>query len=212
MKKKEIPIVDASGNVLFKCIKVGEVLTVVGNLDLRGTQITSLPDNITVGGNLYLEGTQISSLPDNIHNIPSMLMWGDRYILVDGIFAEVINHRGNVWETKRVGRKDIEYIVTDGNGKYAHGYTIKDAKGDLIYKISNRDTSRYKDLKLTDTLTHEDAIEAYRVITGACSAGTRYFVENYLGDDKAESYTIEDIIRLTKGRFGNQIFADFFNN
>jgi hypothetical protein len=141
-----------------------------------------------------------------------MLMWGNRYILVDGIFAEVINHRGNVWKTKRVGRKDIEYIVTDGNGKYAHGSTIKDAKGDLIYKISNRDKSRYKDLKLTDTLTHEEAIEVYRVITGACNAGTRDFVENYLGNDKAESYTIEDIIQLTKGRFGNQTFADFFNS
>ena len=192
MKEKEIPIVDSNGKVLFYCVKDG--------------------DNLTVGGSLDLQGTQITSLPDNIHNIPSMLMWGDRYILVDGIFAEIINHRGNVWKTKRVGRKDIEYIVTDGNGKYAHGRTIKDAKGDLIYKISNRDTSRYKDLKLTDTLTHEEAIEAYRVITGACSAGTRDFVENYLGDKKAESYTIEDIIQLTEGKFGNQTFADFFNN
>ena len=187
-------------------------LTVGGRLYLEGTQITSLPDNLTVGGSLDLKGTQITSLPDNIHNIPSMLIWGGKYVLVDGIFAEVINHRGNVWETKRVGRKDIEYIVTDGNGKYAHGRTIREAKGDLIYKISNRDKSRYEGMKLTDTLTHEEAIEAYRVITGACSAGTRDFVENYLGDDKAESYTIEDIIRLTKGRFGSQIFADFFNS
>ena len=187
-------------------------LTVGGSLYLRGTQISSLPDNLTVGGGLYLRGTQISSLPDNIHNIPSMLMWGGRYILVDGIFAEVITHRGNVWKTKRVVRKDIEYIVTDGNGRYAHGRTIKEAKGDLIYKISNRDKSRYEGMKLTDTLTHEEAIEAYRVITGACSAGTRDFVENYLGNDKAETYTIEDIIQLTKGRFGNQIFAEFFNS
>ena len=37
-----------------------------GCLDLRGTQITSLPDNLTVGGSLYLSGTQITSLPDNL--------------------------------------------------------------------------------------------------------------------------------------------------
>ena len=37
-----------------------------GSLDLRGTQITSLPDNLTVGGSLYLSGTQITSLPDNL--------------------------------------------------------------------------------------------------------------------------------------------------
>ena len=37
-----------------------------GSLDLGGTQITSLPDNLTVGGWLYLGGTQITSLPDNL--------------------------------------------------------------------------------------------------------------------------------------------------
>ena len=37
-----------------------------GSLDLRGTQITSLPDNLTVGGSLYLSDTQITSLPDNL--------------------------------------------------------------------------------------------------------------------------------------------------
>ena len=37
-----------------------------GSLDLSGTQITSLPDNLTVGGSLYLSGTQITSLPDNL--------------------------------------------------------------------------------------------------------------------------------------------------
>ncbi len=41
-------------------------LTVGGWLYLRGTQISSLPDNLTVGDSLCLEGTQISSLPDNL--------------------------------------------------------------------------------------------------------------------------------------------------
>ncbi|WP_308586666.1 hypothetical protein, partial [uncultured Desulfovibrio sp.] len=41
-------------------------LDVEGYLDLRGTQITALPDNLTVGGSLDLEGTQITALPDNL--------------------------------------------------------------------------------------------------------------------------------------------------
>ena len=41
-------------------------LTVGGSLDLRGTQITALPDNLTVGGWLDLSGTQITALPDNL--------------------------------------------------------------------------------------------------------------------------------------------------
>ena len=41
-------------------------LTVGGNLYLRGTKITALPDNLTVGGGLYLRGTEITALPDNL--------------------------------------------------------------------------------------------------------------------------------------------------
>ena len=41
-------------------------LTVGGYLDLRGTNITSLPDGLTVGGNLNLYGTNITSLPDGL--------------------------------------------------------------------------------------------------------------------------------------------------
>jgi len=37
-----------------------------GDLNLRNTPITSLPDNLKVGGNLYLGNTPITSLPDNL--------------------------------------------------------------------------------------------------------------------------------------------------
>ena len=45
-----------------------------GSLDLRGTQITSLPENLTtIGGSLYLRGTQITSLPENLTTIGGYL-------------------------------------------------------------------------------------------------------------------------------------------
>ena len=34
-----------------------------GSLDLRGTKITKLPDNLTVGGSLNLRGTKITNVP-----------------------------------------------------------------------------------------------------------------------------------------------------
>ena len=37
-----------------------------GSLDLRGTGITALPDNLTVGGSLDLRGTGITALPNNL--------------------------------------------------------------------------------------------------------------------------------------------------
>jgi len=41
-------------------------LRVGGSLDLAETQITKLPDNLRVGGDLYLQRTQITELPDNL--------------------------------------------------------------------------------------------------------------------------------------------------
>ena len=37
-----------------------------GNLDLRNTPITSLPNNLKVEGGLFLGGTKIAFLPDNL--------------------------------------------------------------------------------------------------------------------------------------------------
>lgn len=98
--------------------------------------------------------------------------------------------------------------MTDGNGKWAHGKTLKEAKADLVYKISDRDMSKYKGLTLESVLKFEKAIEMYRTITGACAAGTRGFVET-LSKVKKE-YTVQEIVELTRGQYGNRDFAQFF--
>ena len=228
-------------------------LVVGGGLDLRGSEITSLPDNLVVGGSLFLNNTKIKSLPDNliinyslylnntdITSLPDDLVvggwiikngtkiyrnqnigihfvqkiWGDKpYCCVDGIFTEVINRRDKVWEVRRIGHTETLYIVNDGNGHYAHGDTIKQAKADLVYKITNKDKSEYEGLTLESVLTHDKAIQCYRTITGACSFGTKNFVENILPpEERKDQYTIAEIIRLTKGRYGNEIFTNFFKN
>ena len=49
-----------------KITSLPDNLTVGGYLDLKNTPITSLPDNLTVGDDLYPSGTKITSLPDNL--------------------------------------------------------------------------------------------------------------------------------------------------
>ncbi|MEG6506716.1 hypothetical protein, partial [Nitratidesulfovibrio sp. 1201_IL3209] len=209
-------------------------LTVGGSLDLRGTGVTALPDNLTVGGSLYLRGTGVTALPDNLtvggyldlrgtgvteenarrvreKSFPEnfILSWrGGKYVSVDGIFSEVLSRKGNVWKARGIGEKKITYIVTDGHGKWSHGDTLKAAKDDLLYKIGSRDKSLYAEHTMDSTLPLEQAIEAYRVITGACAAGTRGFVES-LSVVKAQ-YTIREICELTKGRYGHNEFTQFF--
>ena len=201
-------------------------LTVGGYLDLDGcTGITSLPDNLTVGGSLYLSGTGIKDTSkvknklsqdarQRIKNITNqVLRWefGNRiYIKVDGIFSQLISQRGNVSVIRQIGKDRKEYLVTDGLGRWAHGDTIADARKDLIYKISNRDKSAYENLTLDSELTFEECIECYRVITGACAAGTRDYVENRLPKPHKEKYTIREIIDLTDGEYGSNALKEFF--
>ena len=165
---------------------------------------------MTVGGYLDLEGTGITDISKVNRNSPNFFEWRNReYIKVDGIFSKVVSHKGNVYKVRQIGETKERYLVTDGAGKWSHGDTLKEAKDDLIYKISNRDKSAYENLTLESELTFAEAIEAYRVITGACSTGTKMFVENGLTERK-EKYTISEIIRLTKGQYNSEVFRKFF--
>ena len=186
--------------------------TVGGGLDLRS--VTSIPEgfNPTVGESLYLRsgsryiGVQVAS-----PHISARYLWRNNgYIKVDNIFTRIISERGNVMRVQRIAHKEIEYLVTDGDGRWAHGKTLKEAKDSLIYKISSRDTSKYQIWELGTEVTHAEAIEAYRVITGACVLGTRHFCETILGDKKKDKYTIAEVIELTKGQYGAETFKSFF--
>lgn len=215
-------------------------LTVGGYLDLEYSNIIKIPNNLTVYGYLCLEGTKIEEVPndsliygciyynDNRMVHPSLpledydkrqkfrnepIFWesnGVRYIKVDDILSIIDSHHGNVYRTHQVGYDKELYIVTDGENNWAHGETLKEAKLDLIYKISDRDTSAYKHMTLDDALTFEEAIVAYRTITGACSAGTRYFIEHRLPEPRKKTYTIGEIIELTDNEYGSDKFKEFF--
>lgn len=137
--------------------------------------------------------------------------WAGRtYIKVDGIFSQLISRRGNVSVVRQIGEKKDAYLVTDGNGRWAHGDTIAEARKDLIYKISNRDKSVYESLTLDSELTFEECIQCYRVITGACAAGTRNYVENRLPKPHKEKYTVREMIGLTDGEYNSEKLREFF--
>ena len=175
-------------------------------------RFTSLPEGLTVGGSLYLSGTQITDTSKVKRDRPQLLRWEykDReYIKVDGIYSRVLSHKGKVWRIQQIGSKKVLYLVTDGEGRYSHGDTLQQAKADLVYKISERNTEKYKDMTLDTRLTFAEAVECYRVITGACEAGTRGFVQS-LGESVKEHYTIAEMIEVTKGQYGSDTFRKFF--
>ena len=184
--------------------------TVGGSLDLRN--LTSIPEgfNPTVGGYLDLNSLCLS-LMISCNKLLSnyMFNWCDgKYIKVDGIFSEVIKKRGNVYHVKQIGKGTIKYLITDGTN-FSHGDTLKQARNDLIYKVSNRDISKFKQLTINSILSLRECIECYRVITGACESGTKNFIETSLPKPEKE-YSIKEIIDITKDQFGHKAFKFFF--
>lgn len=215
-------------------------LVVTGALDLSNTPLTALPDGLTVGEALDVTGTRLTALPDNLtlggeifgtdaalirravglQTHANFLSWSNGLVLCDGIWSKLLNHHGNVWKVIEVNQYnifdnhhegDILYIVTDGNGTYAHGRTLDDARDSLRYKLKeDRGKDQYRHLRLDDSLSFDEAIDCYRVITGACHAGTEHFIEHCL-PSRQQRYTIREIIHLTRGQYGNPEFAAFFS-
>jgi hypothetical protein len=138
---------------------------------------------------------------------PTFDQWLERGVLyADGIYQRLVSQKtiGNV----TIYETDQGYVARIGD-KFAHGKTIDEAKNDLRYKLSDRDTSKYKSWKAKDVKTTDELIEAYMTITGACSFGTKQFCESVKLKDE---YSINGIIELTKGRYGNEQFKEFFGD
>ena len=103
--------------------------------------------------------------------------WVDgRFVWADGILTPIkkIMHIGEY--LLFVGRIPHRNVVSDGV-HFAHCDKFSDGILDLKIKINGQDTSRFYSLRYDTVLTPEEAIEAYRVITGACAHGTRLFLD-----------------------------------
>ena len=205
-------------------------LTVGGTLYLSGTGITALPDNLTVGGTLYLSGTGITALPDNLTVGGSLdlsgtgitsqkrkkarkLKDGDympgRYLYADGILTHVKQRVEVDGYTLYIGKIKGKNVVSDGTF-YAHCNKLRDGIADIAFKrAADRGADQYKGLSLDTSLTVDEEKTMYRVITGACRAGTDAFVES-LGDTLKERYTIREMLELTRGQYNSERFATFF--
>ena len=124
------------------------------------------------------------------------------------MFTEIVHRRGNIFKVKKLNDDKIFYLVTDGNNKWSHGDTLKQAKDDLIYKIKSSDTSEYKNFTKDTEVSFEKGIEMYRTITGACSFKVKDFVKTK--NIKNKKYKISEIIKITENSYGHDKFKKFF--
>ena len=178
-----------------------------GDLDLRGTQITALPDNLTVGGWLDLSGTQIT------YNKVNRLKNGDyvpgKYLYADNVLTHIRTRRKTKGYVFFVGKIPGKNVISDGK-YFAHCTKFSDGRDDLMFKAAiDRGADQYKCLALDDPIPIDQAKTMYRVITGACRQGTEDFIANPRGELKTV-YSIREIIELTKGQYGSKCFSAFW--
>lgn len=184
-------------------------INAVGSLDLSGTGITALPDNLTVGGSLDLRGTGITA---GERRKVKLLRNGDfvdgHYLYCDNILTHVRKVRHVDKYTLYIGKINGRNVVSDGV-HYAHCNNLRDGIADLIFKAAkDRGADQYKDMSLDTEMTVSEAATMYRVITGACRAGTQNFIDSQ--KELKEKYTIRELIEQTKGQYGAERFAEFF--
>ena len=182
-----------------------------GWLDLRNTKIQTLPEGLTVGGWLDLSGTQIKDKEKELRKI-KIIKNGDyvagKYLFVDNILTQVKNRKTVGQYTVYVGKIKGKNVVSDGV-HYANCDKIRDGIADLLFKsAADRGAEQYKNLSLDTELTVAEAVTMYRIITGACRAGSEDFVNSQR--NLKEKYTIRECIELTKGQYNAEKFAEFF--
>ena len=159
------------------------------SLDLNGTQITAR------------DRTKVKELHDGDY-VPG------RYLYCDGILTHIRCKRELQGYTLYVGKIKGQNVVSDGE-HYAHCKTLREGIADIAFKrAADRGAEQYRGLSLDTELTVDEAKTMYRVITGACQAGTERFVSS-LGQLK-EKYTIAEMLEITKGQYNSERFAEFF--
>lgn len=100
--------------------------------------------------------------------------------------------------------------ILDGEN-YAHCKSFRDGVNDIEFKkAKDRGAAQYEGFTMETVVAVEEAKTMYRIITGACKAGTEHFV-NGLRSVK-EKYTVRELIDITEGQYRSEVFKTFFND
>lgn len=213
---------DLSGS---KITEIPDNFIVGGDLCLRETSISNLPNGLTVGGTLDLTGTRVTDLPlglavgNKVYGADAQelkcrkLGNGEfipyKYIFANGILTHIkCSRRMQQGYTLYTGRIKGQNILSDGKF-FVQCNTLEEGFSEIYFeRLKEKGAEQYKSLTLDSTVTLDEAVILYRIITGACRHGVYKFVSDIRFPK--EKYTIGEIIEITEGQFGAQKFAQFF--
>ena len=154
-----------------------------------------------------MSGTQISN-PEHYKKLKNGDFVDGKYLYCDEMLVHIKRRKKIGDYTFFVGKIKGMNVIFDGEN-YAHCKSFKDGVNDIEFKkAKDRGADQYKDYTMDTVVTFEEAKTMYRIITGACKAGTENFI-NGLHDIK-KKYTVREIIDITEGQYCAEIFKNFF--
>lgn len=173
-------------------IREGVTLSATGSLDLYN--LTTIPESVTLSSGGHLKTNQINQ------------KWrGKRLRSVDCFLMEVLSSvefDGTTLHNCRYFGETVACRVAEMSGVFAHGKTAKEAVSDVKFKLAQRDIPTVvEEIKRTEKVTPFQ----YRIITGACSEGTRQFCELY-NFEYTEEIPLADFMKLIPGYYGFEAF------
>ncbi len=133
---------------------------------------------------------------------------------VDSVQTIIINIKGNLAKGF-ILQSDLSLkpcFVVKGQGYFAHGETVKEAREALQSKIfKNMDTDETID-KFIDTFekgkkySAKDFYEWHHYLTGSCEMGRKSFMQDHeiTFDDEL---TVDEFIELCENAYGGEIIA-----
>ena len=198
-----------------KLKKVGGYLYIYSQATLDAPKLETVGGDLSINSQATLDAPKLVNKNDKTAKATCAAALAVSFkkkglIKVDGILSWLISKKRAaqliVFKVRIVGKLNVSFVVQRGE-IFSHGKTVKQATESLRYKLSDRDTSRFKKWTLATKVKAEDAIQAYRAITGACEEGTRLFCE---GIKVPTALTIAEAITLTKGKYESEKFAAFF--
>ena len=201
-----------------------KLTTIGGYLDCSGVDTkAAFGELTTIGGSLYCGGSDTKAAFPKLttqncgdakatRNVNAAFRRGG-FVRFDGILSSIMTTKFlkigiKIHRIVVVGKSKSSFCVETRDGTFSHGDTIKQAKESLIYKIGERDKSAYEKWTLDTVVAKRQAIESYRVITGACETGTRHFCET--AGKLPSKATVREVIKLTEGQYGHDSYKSFF--
>jgi hypothetical protein len=175
-----------------------------GNVDINNnTALTSYNKNTIINSERLKTNNHQASIKDLI----TAILLTKNILFADGIMSKIISQKNNVFKVRIYGKKEASYCVYR-DGVFSHGKTVEEAIDSLRFKQSKRDVSEFKKWNKTKKRKTDEIIVSYRSITGACESGVRGFCET-IGIDLEKEYSVNEIIALTRGRYGHEQFKNF---